>query len=86
MAVPGARLRVGDPEGLRLCPVCGAARWHLVAAHTPPVPIVGGALDPVAGALTTLRTSISGALALIDCEGSELFIDEAADTVELLAR
>ncbi len=31
--------------------------------------------------MTTLSTTISGALALIDREGSELFVDEVADAV-----
>lgn len=81
MAVPGARLRVRDLEGLRLLPGLRCGSMSPGRRPHPARPERRGCLGPVAGAMTTLSTTISGALALIDREGSELFVDEVADAV-----
>lgn len=59
------------------CAACGGARWHVAAARSA-LPAEARRILPFGSAslsLATLRAGFCGALGLLDCEGSELFVD-----------
>ena len=63
------------------CVGCGASRWHIASAwSTPPAASATGALfgwPSIYQPLVDVRVRLLEVLGLVDCEGSELFVDVA---------